>query len=48
MEHLHVTMPALDEVHLVLDTERLTSGSTTESIRAARADELAAQSSPQT
>ena len=48
MEHLHVTMPTLDGVHLVLDTHRLTAATITESIRAARPDKLARQSAPQT
>lgn len=42
MQRLHVTMPSLEGVHLVLDTERLTVPQVTESIRAARTDVLAA------
>ena len=34
MEQLHVSMPALEGVHLVLDTERLTTAQVTEAIRA--------------
>jgi hypothetical protein len=42
MERLHVTMPSLEGVHVMLDTERLTVRQITESIRAARADVLGA------
>lgn len=41
MQRLHATMPTLDGVHLVLDTEQLTVQQITESIRGARADVLA-------
>ena len=41
MQRLHATMPMLDGVHLVLDTEQLTVQQITESIRGARADVLA-------
>lgn len=41
-ERLQATMPSLDGVHLVLDSERLTVPEITEAIRAARADVLAA------
>ena len=40
MQRLHATMPSLEGVHVVLDTERLTVRQITESIRAARADVL--------
>jgi hypothetical protein len=42
MERLHGAMASLEGVHLVLDTERLTAREITESVRAARADVLAA------
>ena len=42
MQRLHATMPSLEGVHVVLDTERLTVRQITESIRAARADVLGA------
>jgi hypothetical protein len=35
MEQLHASMPALDGVHLVLDTERLGTAQVTEAVRAA-------------
>lgn len=41
MQRLDATMPTLDGVHLVLDTEQLTVQQITESIRGARADVLA-------
>jgi hypothetical protein len=41
MEELHVSMAALDGVHLVMDTERLTTAQITQAIRAARPDVLA-------
>lgn len=44
MERLHATMPSLEGVHLVFDTEHLTVQQITESIRAARADLLAVSS----
>jgi hypothetical protein len=40
MQHLLKTMPALGGVHVVLDSDQLTVGEITESIRAARADVL--------
>ena len=42
MQRLHTTMPSLECVHVVLDTEHLTVQQITESIRAARVDVLAA------
>ena len=42
MQRLHTTMPSLEGVHVVLDTEHLTVQQITESIRAARVDVLAA------
>jgi hypothetical protein len=41
-QRLHTTMPSLEGVHLVLDTEHLTVLQIMESIRAARVDVLAA------
>ena len=38
MEQLHGSMPALEGVHLVMDTERLTTAQVTEAIRAALPD----------
>ncbi len=38
MEQLHSSMPALEGVHLVMDTERLTTAQVTEAIRAALPD----------
>ncbi len=40
-QRLHATMPSLEGVHLVLDTEQLTVQQITESIRATRPDVLA-------
>ena len=42
MANLHATMPALEGVHLVVDTERLTTAQIADAIRAARPDRLAA------
>lgn len=45
MEELHAPMAALSGVHLVFDTERLTTAEITAAIRAARPDRLAAPES---
>ena len=42
-QRLHTTMPSLEGVHLVLDTEHLTVQQLTESVRAARVDVLGAK-----
>ncbi len=42
-QRLHTTMPSLEGVHVVLDTEHLTVQQLTESVRAARVDVLGAK-----